>query len=707
MASHHTRGPRPHATWPLRWVVAVFAGVTAAWALLAADVAAREGWAQVSLSQHLDVAFLMHAAYGALLGLAAAAVASIDHVFIGSLRRHLPRAATALYAGAWATLAAAASCSTAFHLFDSQRLEATAAAKWGPWILIAIAATAGAAVTIARSLKSTRARWVLSFATLALSVFLMRIDLTVLVALYARLHAVVEAIAMLSWLLGMMGLAHLLLGRWPQLRFVAGATSGVALATLLLTFGQTSRDRILQQLRHTWQEPVYVGRVLARLDRLDAWTNGVSDADDGTSRGIQRLVQQYDIDSTSRSPSWDASSRRAAEGAPLSNLRARMGKPNIIVFYVDSLRYDALDPSVMPNAARFAAEGIDFKKTYSPASDTAMVLPCLIQGTYDIPGVADSDVLSLARRTGTKTVLAAPRSAREFLAKVIPDFRFDEDLVVPDYNPGESVWGYGAKEPSADALTDAALTWLRARGPDRFLLWLFNFDVHNWNYLDRAYLEERTNALSIPDDGALPWRYRVAAGGVDAALGRLLAGLDELHMRDDTIVVFVSDHGEALGEYRFWMHSTYLWEPLVHVPLALRIPGVPPTRVDDMVSLIDFAPTLARTLDPGRDMQGYHGEDLLGHLLEHLPARRFPLLMRAATKDTLTRVGVIDPSLPYKLVVPLDSGIPQLYDLRAANPEDAEHAADRPAETARLLSALVRSPVFPRAQEPQRGKRPR
>src|SRR5690606_2503502 len=98
---------------------------------------------------------------------------------------------------------------------------------------------------------------------------------------------------------------------------------------------------------------------------------------------------------------------------------------------------------------------------------------------------------------------------------------------------------------------------------------------------------------------------------VDEAFGRLVDGLEQLGLERNTVVLFVSDHGEALGKNDFWVHAVYLWEPLVRVPLVLAAPGLPPTVVREPVGLVDVAPTLARYIHPAPSMLGYHGEDLV------------------------------------------------------------------------------------------------
>ena len=86
--------------------------------------------------------------------------------------------------------------------------------------------------------------------------------------------------------------------------------------------------------------------------------------------------------------------------------------------------------------------------------------------------------------------------------------------------------------------------------------------------------------------------YYGAIGFMDQQVGRLLAELDHLKLRDNTIVVFVSDHGYLLGEHHMWKKSK-LWEEAIRVPLIISVPGRKQgVKCDHFVELVDLYPTL-------------------------------------------------------------------------------------------------------------------
>jgi choline-sulfatase len=86
--------------------------------------------------------------------------------------------------------------------------------------------------------------------------------------------------------------------------------------------------------------------------------------------------------------------------------------------------------------------------------------------------------------------------------------------------------------------------------------------------------------------------YYAAVSYVDEKVGELLQALDETGLRDDTIVIFGSDHGDMLGERGLWFKMTF-FEDSVRVPLVVHAPDrFAPARVGEPVSLVDLLPTL-------------------------------------------------------------------------------------------------------------------
>ena len=84
---------------------------------------------------------------------------------------------------------------------------------------------------------------------------------------------------------------------------------------------------------------------------------------------------------------------------------------------------------------------------------------------------------------------------------------------------------------------------------------------------------------------------------VDHEFGRLLDWLDATGLRENTIVIFMSDHGEALCDHGLLLKGCRFYEGLTRVPLMISWPGkIMPQRSDALVELQDIAPTLYELL---------------------------------------------------------------------------------------------------------------
>ena len=95
---------------------------------------------------------------------------------------------------------------------------------------------------------------------------------------------------------------------------------------------------------------------------------------------------------------------------------------------------------------------------------------------------------------------------------------------------------------------------------------------------------------------------------LDDGLGQILDALERLQLRDNTIVVFCSDHGDFMGEHGMTCKGGVFYDCLTRVPLIVSWPGQVSSGLRDasMVNLIDVMPTLLQLqgLDVPRAMQG-------------------------------------------------------------------------------------------------------
>nr|WP_049778345.1 choline-sulfatase [Rhizobium leguminosarum] len=112
---------------------------------------------------------------------------------------------------------------------------------------------------------------------------------------------------------------------------------------------------------------------------------------------------------------------------------------------------------------------------------------------------------------------------------------------------------------------------------------------------------------------------------IDSMIGQILDTLEAIGARENTAIVFASDHGEMLGERGMWFKK-HFFEAALRVPLLLNAPWIKPQRVSETVSLVDLLPTLMG-LATGRvwrsETEELEGQDLTGFLdrEDHEPSR--------------------------------------------------------------------------------------
>ncbi len=88
--------------------------------------------------------------------------------------------------------------------------------------------------------------------------------------------------------------------------------------------------------------------------------------------------------------------------------------------------------------------------------------------------------------------------------------------------------------------------------------------------------------------------YMASVRFMDQQVGRLLNALDRLNLRNETIVIFISDHGYNLGEHDCWAKQS-LWEGSIRVPMIISVPGLEKTNgksCSSIAELLDLYPTL-------------------------------------------------------------------------------------------------------------------
>ena len=83
---------------------------------------------------------------------------------------------------------------------------------------------------------------------------------------------------------------------------------------------------------------------------------------------------------------------------------------------------------------------------------------------------------------------------------------------------------------------------------------------------------------------------------IDQGVGKILDALKESGELDNTVIVFLSDHGELMGDHGTWLKGPFFYDGLINTPLLIRAPGHEAVKTDALASSIDVFPTCCELL---------------------------------------------------------------------------------------------------------------
>lgn len=305
---------------------------------------------------------------------------------------------------------------------------------------------------------------------------------------------------------------------------------------------------------------------------------------------------------------------------------------NVILISIDTLNASVVNELAdaeahLPNLGALVARSLVFTRAHSSASWTLPAHASLMTGLYPDRHGATARRRRLSR--GVETLAEVLKHAGfETIgfsdgAYVDHDYGFSDgfhrydDFVAEDApHDGRTIIRNGRRDDSDSLkLFDRAIDLLEQREADDAPLLLFlqtylvhdYFRVHPWGQ-ERAKdaLEDSDYYLaclsgqskcSNRDWQALRELYEAEIEVLDVGLGRLMEVLRRRELLADSLVVFLSDHGEGFDPARRRLHhGGRLHADLIHIPLLFSGPGITPGRRDLPVSIVDVMPTIVDIL---------------------------------------------------------------------------------------------------------------
>jgi arylsulfatase A-like enzyme len=365
---------------------------------------------------------------------------------------------------------------------------------------------------------------------------------------------------------------------------------------------------------------------------------------------------------------------------------------NVIVYVSDALRVD----HVGCYGARFvntrtidelAAGGVRFDQAISAAPWTAPSMTSMVTGLYPHHhGYLHWDADLAA---GTETLFGAFADG----GYEVGTFVFDRNYLFKDLAEA-NVLGTSEK-------LDGAMAWLRESRSKPFLLFVHSWATHmpydilhserkDWLAAKQQVIEGiQADSASALEATREAYREAVERQS-ETIVASLLDELERLGLREQTVLVFLSDHGESWGE-RFLdkhevkgvyhMHGATVYDEVVRVPLILSAPArLDSASVYSQVRSVDLMPTLL-------DLAGISAPELDGESLLPLVAAREEgdrvAFVAGTDMGALSKLAVRLP--PWKLILDVESGQEEAYRLDLDPRERESRPADVPPDLRELL----------------------
>jgi arylsulfatase A-like enzyme len=376
---------------------------------------------------------------------------------------------------------------------------------------------------------------------------------------------------------------------------------------------------------------------------------------------------------------------------------------NVLVIMIDTLRADRLGVagyqrdgrSLTPRLDQLVGEGAWFTRAYAQSSNTPRSMPSFMASRYpsmvavddhykNYPRIADDNVLlfEALQAAGYRTL----GYSSHFYFR--PERNFTQGFDLYD-NEGALDIAPSNKDIAAPRIVPKVIASLDELGRtgQRFAMWVHLFEPHSTYMVHDGYpITERGTAGLIQ-------KYDYEIAYTDVWVGKILDALAASGLAERTLVVVVSDHGEAFGVHTFagqkmFFHGQTLYDELLRVPLIVRAPGAAPVRSDAVVQLLDVAPTILDAVGAPIP-EGFQGRSLVPAL------RGEPLAPRPAYAELIPYPNwkhearaVVSPDGRWKLFDRISDGKKELYDL-VADPEERTDLFRKERATAEALEDLL------------------
>ena len=313
---------------------------------------------------------------------------------------------------------------------------------------------------------------------------------------------------------------------------------------------------------------------------------------------------------------------------------------NVVLISIDTLRADHLGcfgyhKKTSPSIDAMARDSVLFEETYASSPWT---LPSHVSLFTSLSGINHQVYGSRDRIDPSQTMLAEVLRRNNLFCSAFAGSGYVNSLY--GFSKGFEYYheseGLNTLMNSAERMSEVVSEWLPKNADKDFFLFLHTYQVHSPYFCPPPYntmfLQEnprwpRVNLMEYL--GGKPGIFRELTEGErqniiglydgeisyvdDKLIKPLIEKLKEMRLYDQTMIVFISDHGEEFFEHGAWLHGQSLYEESLRVPLIIKFPGSKyrGKRIHNLVRLIDVMPTILEEF--GIDSKGMNleGESLI------------------------------------------------------------------------------------------------
>jgi arylsulfatase A-like enzyme len=308
-------------------------------------------------------------------------------------------------------------------------------------------------------------------------------------------------------------------------------------------------------------------------------------------------------------------------------------RPNLIFISIDTLRADHLscysyNKLTTHNIDALAQKGVRFAQAYTSIPITLPSHSSMMTGLYPSShgAINNGHYLMLNNLTLAEILKSNGFTTAAFISAFPLSAKFNFNQGFDYFNNDRRKWSLIVKIPlqslsniwilrflvnfkiidilptrNATEVNKAVCTWLNKNSKNPFFIFIHFWDPHIPYVAPRKYRKlsyhPNTNWLEFLKSyypRKEEYAYNSEIAYVDNEIGKLISFLKGFGLLENSIIVFISDHGEGLDEHNYKGHTDRVYEEQLHVPLFIIYPSLIPEGkvIKQTVNIVNIMPTI-------------------------------------------------------------------------------------------------------------------